>query len=206
MASGKDALAETGVESKSAAQARIIDAARELFAAHGVGGTSLQMIADAIGVSKAAVYHQYRTKEEIVVAAAEAELADVEAAVALAEAQPDATHARLVLLTRMVELAVSRRRVESSLLADPVIIRYFARHEPFRQVMDRLSSVLIGDDVHSDARVPAAMLTAAIGGAVMHPLVADLDDETLRSQLLRLARRFLDLPEELVSDGAAMEP
>ena len=76
-----------GIESKSAAQARIIDAARELFAAHGVGGTSLQMIADAIGVSKAAVYHQYRTKEEIVVAAAEAELADVEAAVALAEAR-----------------------------------------------------------------------------------------------------------------------
>jgi len=40
----------------------------------------------------------------------------------------------------------------------------------------------------------AAILTAAIGGAVMHPLVADLDDETLRSQLLQLARRFLDLP------------
>ena len=200
MASGKDALAEsapaeTRIGPKSAAQARVIGAARELFAVHGVGGTSLQMIADAIGVSKAAVYHQYRTKEEIVVAAAEAELADVEAAVAFAEAEPSATRARLVLITRMVELAVSRRRVESTLLGDPVIVRYFAHHEPFRQVMDRLSVVLIGDDAESDARVPAAMLTAAIGGAVMHPLVADLDDETLRSQLLHLARRFLDLPD-----------
>ena len=200
MASGKDALAEsapagTGIGPRSAAQTRVISAARELFAVHGVGGTSLQMIADAIGVSKAAVYHQYRTKEEIVVAAAEAELADVEAAVAFAEAEPSATRARLVLVTRMVELAVSRRRVESTLLGDPVIVRYFAHHEPFRQVMDRLSVVLIGDDAQSDARVPAAMLTAAIGGAVMHPLVADLDDETLRSQLLHLARRFLDLPD-----------
>ena len=200
MASGKDvpaesAPAETGIGPKSAAQTRVIGAARELFAVHGVGGTSLQMIADAIGVSKAAVYHQYRTKEEIVVAAAEAELADVEAAVAFAEAEPSATRARLVLITRMVELAVSRRRVESTLLGDPVIVRYFAHHEPFRQVMDRLSVVLIGDDAQSDARVPAAMLTAAIGGAVMHPLVADLDDETLRSQLLHLARRFLDLPD-----------
>jgi hypothetical protein len=35
----------------------------------GVGGTSLQMIADAIGVTKAAVYHQFNTNEEIVVAA-----------------------------------------------------------------------------------------------------------------------------------------
>ena len=58
----------------SAAQARIISAALELFARNGVGGTSLQMIADSIGVTKAAVYHQYNTKDEIVLAAAEAEL------------------------------------------------------------------------------------------------------------------------------------
>ena len=53
----------------------------------------------------------------------------------------------------------------------------------------------MGDDAGPDDRVPAAMLSAAIGGAVMHPLVADLDDDTLRSQLLHLARRFLDLPD-----------
>jgi hypothetical protein len=38
------------------------------------------------------------------------------------------------------------------------------------------------------------MLIAAISGAVMHPFVVDLDDETLRAELLRLARRFLGLP------------
>ena len=38
------------------------------------------------------------------------------------------------------------------------------------------------------------MLMAAIGGAVMHPLVDDLDDDTLRAHLLRFARRALDLP------------
>jgi AcrR family transcriptional regulator len=30
-----------------------------------VSGTSLQMIAGAMGVTKAAVYHQFKTKEEI---------------------------------------------------------------------------------------------------------------------------------------------
>jgi AcrR family transcriptional regulator len=44
------------------------------------------MIADAIGVTKAAVYHQFNTKEEMVVAAAEAELSNVEAAIEAAEA------------------------------------------------------------------------------------------------------------------------
>ncbi len=73
----------------NAAKARVIDAALELFAANGVGGTSLQMIADRIGVTKAAVYHQFHTKEAIVLAAAEAELAKLEVVVAAAEAEPD---------------------------------------------------------------------------------------------------------------------
>ena len=176
-------------------QRRITQAALELFAVHGVSGTSLQMIADAIGVTKAAVYHQFKTKEEIVVAAAEAELARLETAIEAAEAEPTPARARDLLVTRIVDLAVERRRMESTLLGDPVIVRFFAHHEPFRQVMGRLYRILIGDARGSDARVPAAMLTAAIGGAVMHPLVADLDDETLRSQLLHLARRFLDLPD-----------
>ena len=36
--------------------------------------------------------------------------------------------------------------------------------------------------------------SAAIGGAVMHPLVVDLGDETLRSQMLQFARQIFELP------------
>jgi hypothetical protein len=35
-----------------------------------------------------------------------------------------------------------------------------------------------------------AMFMAALSGAVMHPMLSDMDDETLRSELLQLARRF----------------
>jgi hypothetical protein len=38
------------------------------------------------------------------------------------------------------------------------------------------------------------MLVAALSGAVIHAFVVDLDDDTLRPQLRRLARRFLGLP------------
>ena len=180
---------------QSAAKARVIDAALELFSENGVGGTSLQMIADAIGVTKAAVYHQFNTKEEIVVAAAGAELARVESVIEAAEAEPTHAQARDLLVRRIVDLAVERRRMESTLLGDPVIVRFFAHDEQFQQVMDRLYHLLMGKDAGPEERVPAAMLSAAIGGTVMHPLVADLDDDTLRSQLLHLARRFLDLPD-----------
>ena len=85
--------------------------------------------------------------------------------------------------------------MESTLVGDPVLVRFFAHHEPFRPVMDRLYRLLMGGDDGPEARMSAVMLTAAIGGAVMHPLAADLDDDTLRSQLLHLARRFLSLPD-----------
>ncbi len=149
------------------------------------------MIADALGVTKAAVYHQYNTKDEIVIAAAGAELARLEVVVAAAEAEPSRTLAIDVLVTGMVDLAVAHRRAVSTILNDPVIARFFSENDSFRHVMDRISRVLVGDDVGHEARISTAMLTAAISGTVMHPLVAGLDDETLRSQLDPLVRRLL---------------
>jgi AcrR family transcriptional regulator len=179
-------------EEHSAAQTRIIDVALKLFAEHGVGGTSLQMMADSLGVTKAAIYHQFHTKDEIVIAVAGVELERLAVLVDAAEAESDPARGREVMVTGMVDLAVERRRLESSLIGDPVIVRYFAHHKPFAQVMARLYRLIMGADAGPEGRVPAAMLTAAIAGAVMHPLAVDLDDETLRSELLRLATRFLD--------------
>lgn len=178
----------------SAAQSRIVAAALRLFAEHGVGGTSLGMIASALGVTKAAVYHQFHTKEEIVLAAAEAELARLQAVLDDAESQPDPQQVREVLVTRIVELTVERRRTVSPILSDPVIVRLFADHEQLRRVMHRLSRLLIGEGTGPGAHVSTAVLTAALSGAVMHPLVVDLDDDTLRRELLQLARRLFQLP------------
>ena len=179
----------------SAAQMRVVAAALDLFGEQGVGGTSLQMIADALGVTKAAVYHQFNTKDEIVLAAIEVELAKVEEVLDLAEADRDPGRARELVLTQVIDLAVERRTMVSAIQHDPVIARFLAKQEQFRQVMHRLSIVLTGGDPGVDARVRAAMISAAIGGAVTHPLVNDLDDETLRSEMLDLARRFLSLPD-----------
>jgi AcrR family transcriptional regulator len=176
------------------AQNRVIAAAVELFAQHGVSGTSLQMIADSIGVTKAAVYHQFKTKDEIVLAVVEADMARLEAVLDAAEAEEGRPQALDLLLVRLVDLAVDHRHMVSTLQSDPVVIRLLAEHQPFRQSMDRLYRLLTGDDDATDGRVPAAMLSAAIAGAVNHPLVADVDDETLRANLLDIARRFLHFP------------
>ena len=176
---------------RSAAQTRILDAALQLIAEHGVGGTSLQMIADAIGVTKAAVYHQFKTKEQIVIALTERELGSLEEALEAAEAHNHRTQAREVLLARVIDLAVERRGAASTLQFDPVIVRLLAEHEPFQQFIQRLYGVLV-DDAAEDARVTAAMLSGAIAVGVLHPLVADIDDDALRAQLLRITHRLFD--------------
>ena len=177
--------------SYTAAQTRIIEAALILFAEHGISGTSLQMIADAIGVTKAAVYHQYNTKDEIVLAVAEVVLARLDAAVTEAEAQRSRSRARDVLIAAMIDLAVESRRMASILQRDPVMLRFLEQHKPFRQVMVRVNRVLMGGLSNPRARVQAAALAAAIAGAVIHPLVLDLDDVTLRVELLKQLRRIL---------------
>ena len=152
------------------------------------------MIADEIGVTKAAVYHQYKTKDEIVLAAAESELWRLEAVVEVAENESSPKRSRDSLIAGIVDLAIDRGRSASTILSDPVIVGFFADHEEFRDVMHRLRHILVGDDTAPQARIRTAMLIAAISGAVMHPFVADLEDDVVRAELLRLARRFLALP------------
>jgi AcrR family transcriptional regulator len=185
------AASPVGAASHRAAQTRVIEAALALFAEHGISGTSLQMIADAIGVTKAAVYHQYNTKDEIVLAVAEAILTELEEAVTAAEAERSRSRAREALVAQMIDLAVERRRMAGILQRDPVMLRFLEEHAPFRRVMERVNRVLMVDASDPRARVQAAILASAIAGAVVHPLTLDLDDETLRSQLLKHARKLL---------------
>ncbi len=168
------AVGELDVTPLSAAQSRVVAASLELFAQQGVGGTSLQMIADAIGVTKAAIYFQFRTKDEIVLAAAEDELAKLEAVIVAAEAESTSARRREVLLERIVDLSVDRRRTVSVILSDPVVLRFFTNHVRYRAVVDRLTDLLIGPGIGADGHLQTAMFMAAISGAVMHPMVTGL--------------------------------
>ncbi len=168
----------------------------ELFSRHGVSGTSLQMIADAVGVTKAAIYFQFRTKFDIVLGVATSELAWLEAAVDEAEAQQCDVTAREVLLSRMIDLTVERRGFVGMLQTDPVIAEFLADYEPFHRVMDRLFAVLETGDSTGTTEVPTSMLMAAIGGAATHPLVANFDNATLRLHLMHLTQRLFRLPAE----------
>jgi AcrR family transcriptional regulator len=188
-----------GEVSHTAAQTRILDAALDLIADHGVSGTSLQMIADAVGVTKAAVYHQFKTKEQIVIAVTERELSTLEDPLQAAEAQQEPLQARTALLGDVIEMAVRRRRWVRTLQSDPIIVRLLGQHDPFRQFISRLYGVLLGapgDTEATEARIAAALLSGAIASTVVNPLVDDVDDATLCAVLIPLIERMMQPPPD----------
>ncbi len=92
-------------------------------------------------------------------------------------------------------MAVRDRRLVRTLQFDPVVVRLLAEHKPFQVFMDRLYQVLLSD-AGLDGRIEAAMFSGALSTAVMHPLVADIDDDTLLARVTDLSRRLLGLPRE----------
>ncbi|NUR79009.1 MAG: TetR/AcrR family transcriptional regulator [Dermatophilaceae bacterium] len=175
---------------------RVIDAAVELFAEQGVSGTSLQMIADHLGVTKAAVYYQFHAKEDIVLAVIESAVEDLAAFVATAEEQaladptaPDS--ATLVALHGLVDLMINHRQVVAALMRDPEVERIMAAHENLNSLIDRLVALLLGPEPDLPRRVAVSVVGAGIAQAGIDPRLTDVDDDTLRRHLLELGPTML---------------
>ena len=115
------------------------------------------------------------------------------AGVDLAESEADEERARELALTMIIDLAVARRRENSTILTDPLVGRLFARDQRPANVVHRLNRLLMGPDGDPDSEIATVMLTAAISGAVIHPMMIRRDDETLRTQVRTLAERFLEI-------------
>jgi len=162
-----------------------------LIAQHGVSGTSLQMIADSMGVTKAAVYHHYKTKDEIVLGIVAPSLDRLTAVVTAAEAEPDHAARVSAVVTGLVDSLLADRVAYGVLQGDPAVVQLFTRHPPLQALMRRVRALMTGPDPDDATRTAVAMLAAGLRGAATDPLCADLDDAALRPHLLAAARRVL---------------
>jgi len=71
--------------------------------------------------------------------------------------------------------------------------------------MERIYRLLLGT-ASAESRVRIAVMGATIGATVVHPLVADLDDETLRRELMRVARRLFDITDSAEASAGPSPP
>jgi AcrR family transcriptional regulator len=179
--------------STGSARERMRSAALSLFSLHGVNGTSLQMIADEIGVTKAAVYYHFPTKEDLVHAIIEPYSAQLAVLVEAAEAQRRRADRTEAILAGLVDLVVGNRHLNAALLADPVIVRVLRARRDMRDLDRRITALLVGPDPDTLALTGAVMVSSGLMLAPVDPRLADLDDAALRHHLLAAARHLLRL-------------
>jgi AcrR family transcriptional regulator len=171
---------------------RLIEIAVRLFIERSFAGTSLQMIADELGITKAAVYHHFRTREELLTAVVEPVLHELRVVIETAEAKRT-FHARAEhMLSGYAAIAVQHRAVVAVLASDSGAIEMLRTHGEAGDLINRQLALLADVTPGPAGLVNAAMVLAGIAGAA-DPRLVVLDDDALRQQLIEAGRRTLGL-------------
>lgn len=172
-------------------RARVVDAAAELFAHDGVSGTSLQDIADRLGVTKAAVYHQFASKDEIVVAVAQPVI-DRLREIADAAETLEPVEARHAVIRGLVDVAISERSIAGVVRRDPTMSQILDAYPPYVEQLARVDAILLGPAPSVDRRIALAF---AGGGIMAIGAIPGLDGPTadVRAGLIAAMTRALDI-------------
>ena len=171
---------------------RLIEAAIDLFTRHSFAGTSLQMIADELGLTKAAIYHHFRTREQLLAAVIEPMLDELRTVVESAETKRT-PHARAEhMLGGYAALAVRNRGLVAVLATDPSVATVVTDRAEWGNLIMRQLALLADVDPGPAGEVKAAMVFAGMAGAA-GPTWGNLDDDALREHLVDAGRRILGL-------------
>jgi AcrR family transcriptional regulator len=169
---------------------QILQTAQRLFADRGYDATSLQMIADELGLTKAAVYYHFRAKSEILHATMRPGILRLEAL--LDEAA--AIHGRRArieyLVNGFVDFLVEHRQYAVMAATDPAAKRNKLAGEQ-ATMRQRALTVLFGDHPTGAERLSFNVLFFL---PECLPELTDLTDGELREALQTTTLRMLRVP------------
>ena len=172
---------------------RILDVAVRLFTRHSFAGTSLQMIADELGFTKAAVYHHFHTREELLGAVVEPVFGQMRSIIEQAEALRGRNARAERMLAGYADVAVRHRALMTVLAGDPGMIDMLRAQGDFGDLINRQIKLLADVESGPGGLIKAAMLLAGIAGAALPSTVLDLEEDVLRQQFIEAGRRTLGL-------------
>jgi AcrR family transcriptional regulator len=130
---------------------RIQDVALELFTEKGYDATSLREIAERLGVTKAALYYHFKSKEEIVESITADHVARIDALLEWASARPVSTEMRREFVSRYMDnLRVSQHfKVMKLFQQNQTALKNMPTATRWRESMQKIVDTLAG--AHADA-------------------------------------------------------
>ncbi|MDG4829760.1 TetR family transcriptional regulator [Solwaraspora sp. WMMD1047] len=173
-------------------RARILETAMDLFARHGYQRTPLRVIADQLGLTKAAILYHFPTKEALLTALVEPFLDELDTMLDAARALPPQA-ARSAVLEGFLDVVLRHRRALGMLAHDMSLL---ARGESYQRLFGlsmRMNQVVAGPRPSRRDRVRSVQAFAMLSDPVV--MLADIPDDLLRADMLDGLRRLLpDLP------------
>src|SRR5256885_1090800 len=170
---------------------RIQAIALELFAEQGYEKTSLREIAERLGVTKAALYYHFKSKEDIVHSFTEDYFAELDALLDWAKDRPRDDETRRELLDRYVGVVLASNAVFRFLEQNRASVQSMeAGKERFARVrvrLDALVEVLVGQDAPLRDRVRATIAVVSVGATCMFFLDQVDDRDKLPAIVLEMA-------------------
>lgn len=161
--------AEEPVTTRSA----ILNKAADLFAENGYAGTSMSDLADVLGLSKAAIYHHFESKESILMTLVESTFRDMGALVREVESLPASKVIPSEVLTQFAEILFAHRKVVSLVLFQlPAELRTPGIER--RDYMVRLQELLAGKKPSAESRTRARAATTIIATGIVPPPFGEL--------------------------------
>jgi len=168
---------------------RVIDTAGRLFADRGYDGTSLQLIADEMGMTKAAVYHHFPTKADILQAISEPARETVAKLLADAASKRGKRQRLEMLVSGLVEVLLTQRGLATILAINPALRgRMKTETAALDELRERAVTVMFGENATVRQRA-AVYLTGALADVL--PYLGDADEDELREALTNLCLRLL---------------
>jgi AcrR family transcriptional regulator len=172
-------------------RSRVQKVALELFAEQGYEKTSLREIAERLGVTKAALYYHFRSKEDIVHSFTDDYFAEIDALLDWAKDQPRTDETRREILDRYVGIVLAGSEVfrflhqnQASVQAMEAGKERFAR---FRGRLEAIVETLAGPDAPLRDRVRATSAVLTVGAVCLFYLEQVDDPDKLRAIILEIA-------------------
>jgi AcrR family transcriptional regulator len=153
---------------------RIEATALRMFAERGYSATSLQNIADDLGITKAAVYYHFPAKSDLARAVFRPFIDDVDALLTRVDAEQPGPRA---ILTGFVDALLPHRDVFAAMLRDPSGLREIDVEGASLRWLDRLPAALLGREPTPADRIRA---TVALGGLTRVVLLPGIPSAELR--------------------------
>ena len=118
-------------------RSRIQAVAVELFSEQGYDKTSLREIAERLGVTKAALYYHFKSKEDIVLSFTAEYTKELDDIIAWGSRQPRTAESRAAILARYADVASARLGVVRFLEQNQAALRSLMGDEEHRKKMHR---------------------------------------------------------------------